>query len=155
MSLGHELLTIYPDLDLIDDVLLRDDGAGEYIHTWNDPRPQPTPEEIQAAVIPAKRLKLKAKINELTAAKIGAIFNLPANSNLLIIKQLNASARTTELQDIKINGGSLNEEEQLEFDAIKAIWNRIKALRLAGAQLEEIVENADPDTFDINAGWPE
>lgn len=53
VALANCLLHIYPDLDLRTGCLLQDDGAGPYIAAWNDPRPQPTPDEIAAAEHPA------------------------------------------------------------------------------------------------------
>jgi len=101
----------------------------------------------------AKLTKLKVEIDYLTASKIALIFNLPAKGNDLLIKQLNATARTTELQDIKLSGGVLTTAEQVEMDSIKAIWVRVKALRAYGNFLESEV---DVDiNIDINNGWPE
>jgi len=119
----------------------------------SDPNRLVTALELSAA----KKLKLKADIDDLTAAKIAAIFGLelePKSSELLI-KQINASARVSDLQQIVISGGSLSVVETAERDAIQAIWNRVKELRAYGAGLEVTVASADPDTFDINAGWPE
>ena len=59
MTLSQVLLYIYPDLvfgpgapvQLVDD----NDGQGLHIASWNDPRPQPTPAEIAAAMLPATK----------------------------------------------------------------------------------------------------
>jgi len=103
----------------------------------------------------AKKLKLKADIDDLTASKIASIFGLEPKSNELLIKQINASARVSDLQQIVISGGSLSAEEQAEQDAIKAIWDRVKLLRSHGKTLVSTVDSANPEAFDINLGWPE
>jgi len=43
------LRQIYPTIDLNADVLVQDDGDGEYIAEWNYDQPQPTAEELDAA----------------------------------------------------------------------------------------------------------
>ena len=54
MSLNGILAYLYPGIDLLNSVKLQDDGAGPYIAKWNDPRPQPTQADIDAAAIPAQ-----------------------------------------------------------------------------------------------------
>ena len=46
--LAQTLLFLYPDLDTEYTVLMVDNGDGSdpYIESWNDPRPQPTAQEI-------------------------------------------------------------------------------------------------------------
>jgi hypothetical protein len=55
MSLSTTLAYLFPSIrfGLGGDCELRDDGAGVYIAAWSRPEPQPTPEEIEAARIPA------------------------------------------------------------------------------------------------------
>lgn len=55
MSLAEKLKALgLTDEDFVSTVMLRDDGQGPYIAAWNHPTlPQPTPEQIEAAVIPA------------------------------------------------------------------------------------------------------
>lgn len=52
-DLALRLLKIYPDLDLRDTVRVQDDsdGRGPYIAVWNDPRPQPSLEQLAAVVL--------------------------------------------------------------------------------------------------------
>jgi len=70
-------------------------------------------------------------------------------------KQRNMIARSVELSDIRIGGGSLNETEQAEQSAMQSIWDRIKAIRafsnVLGAGLTETTTQADITTAD----WPE
>lgn len=49
MELDKALFQLYPNIDFIDEVKLRDDGEGPYIFEWNRPEPQPTPAELDAA----------------------------------------------------------------------------------------------------------
>lgn len=49
MILSLAILQIYPDVDLLNTVIVRDDGNGEYIEVWNDPRPQPDQAALDAA----------------------------------------------------------------------------------------------------------
>jgi len=49
MELNKVVLQIYPDIDLIDTVILQNDGQGAYIARWDDPRSQPSEAELQAA----------------------------------------------------------------------------------------------------------
>lgn len=155
MSLTNNLLAIYPDLDLLTDVRVRDDGNGSYIERWDDPRPQPSPSEIEEAVIPSERIILVDSVNLIASDKISSIFSLPSNSNELLIKQLNASARVAELQDIQINGNPLTTEEQVEMDTIRAVWDKIKSIRSKGAELKKLISISDPSFVDIESGWPE
>lgn len=48
MELDKALFQLFPDIDFMDEVLLRDDGEGPYIYEWNRPEPQPTPAELEA-----------------------------------------------------------------------------------------------------------
>ncbi len=54
-SLSQCIAHIYPDVDFVRGCILQDDadGSGPRIVSWNDPRPQPSADEIAAAVKPA------------------------------------------------------------------------------------------------------
>ncbi len=67
-----ELLYIYPDLDVEVTVIVQDDGNGNgpVIVQWNDPRPQPTQAELDAAELPAAQ---QAKILQLKSSCKNAI----------------------------------------------------------------------------------
>ena len=61
------LLHLYPELTFgqdgeAADCVLRDDGAGPYIAAWNRPEPQPTPEQIAAAMLPAAQAQMASRI---------------------------------------------------------------------------------------------
>ena len=63
--IADALLYIYPDLDLRRKVILQDDGDGNgmRIAVWNDPRPQPTAQQIADAALPAAKAIKIAAIN--------------------------------------------------------------------------------------------
>lgn len=49
MELDKALAQLFPGINFLYDVELRDDGDGPYIAAWNRPEPQPTPAELEAA----------------------------------------------------------------------------------------------------------
>lgn len=61
---------IYPDLDFRTGCLLQDDGAGVYIVAWNDPRPQPSAQQISDAELPAAKSLRIAEINAECRARL-------------------------------------------------------------------------------------
>lgn len=80
-----------------------------------------------------------------------------ANSKILAIasewKQRNMIARSLELEREERINGPLSAPDQAELDAMMAIWDRIKAIRVHSDSLEADID-VDINT-DINAGWPE
>lgn len=98
-------------------------------------------------------LDVKRAINDISDQKIAAIFGKAARSSDLMIAQQNATARCVELVSV---GANRTVAEQAEFDAINAIWARIKSIRNYSNSLYTLVaQNADPASVDITAGWPE
>ena len=55
MDIGQILFFLFPDASPIMDWSVEDMGAGPSITRWNRPEPQPTPDEIAAAVLPAAK----------------------------------------------------------------------------------------------------
>lgn len=51
-------------------------------------------------------------------------------------KQRNLIARSVELAETLATVGALTTDEQAELDAIKAVWNQVKAIRTASGQAE-------------------
>lgn len=49
MNKAIAILYLYPDAISGIDFVVRDNGDGQYIHSWNLPYPQPTEEELLAA----------------------------------------------------------------------------------------------------------
>ena len=184
MALADQLLYIYPDLDLGITVRLQSNTNGDFIEYWGDARPQPTQTELDAALVPAKRKKLKQDIDDLTANKIAGLFGKEPRSFDLSVKQQNAQARVTELmeiesvgskrlsalQEVLISGGTLTSSEmtekmallagvltapeEAEKSATQSTFTLIKSIRMHGKTLIADLATADPDTFDINIGWP-
>jgi len=184
MTLSTLLLYIYPDLDLIYGAEVHLINGTYQIVSWHDPRPQPTQAELDAVIIPAKRQKLEQDIDDLAATKIAGLFGKPPHSIELSVKQQNAQARVTELmelesvgskrlavlQEILISGGTLTSAEMTEKMGLLAgvltsaelaektatqdAFTFIKSIRANGSSLKVSLATSDPDTFDINIGWP-
>ena len=57
------LAVLFPGIDLLRDVILRDDadGRGVYIAEWNRPEAQPTIEQLAAVLLPEPNLALTAR----------------------------------------------------------------------------------------------
>lgn len=68
-------------------------------------------------------------------------------------KQRNMIARSLELEREERINGPLAAPEQAEFDAMTAVWDRIKLIRAHSDTIEAAID-VDINT-DINAGWPE
>lgn len=148
---------IYPDLDigLYGAVQLVDlaDGKGPRVSVWNDPRPQPTKEELIAVIPEVKRSRLNTAIDDLAAQKIADLFKLPPKSPELLIKQINYNARASDLLS-KVNSGLLlTVDEEMELEAIRSLWETIKNIRTTSKQLKQNLTVADVDTFNIQEGW--
>lgn len=68
---------IYPDLDFRIGCILQDDGFGVYIKAWNDPRPQPTEQQIADAALPAAKAVRIAAINTECKSRLFARYGQP------------------------------------------------------------------------------
>lgn len=68
--LSRTLIYMYPGIDLERDVIVVEEGSGPYIARWNDPRPQPTPEEIEAARPAAEAWWARRNMPTLTPAQL-------------------------------------------------------------------------------------
>lgn len=77
--IADALLYIYPDLDLRRKVILQDDGDGNgmRIAVWNDPRPQPTAQQIVDAQLPIAKEARIAAINSECKARLFARYGPP------------------------------------------------------------------------------
>ena len=51
-DLAERLAALFPGIDLVTDVEVRDDGRGPRIAAWHRPEPKPTPAELAAVVVP-------------------------------------------------------------------------------------------------------
>ena len=70
VNIGEMLAYMFPKGRSFIDWVVKDDGAGPFIETWNRPEPQPTPAEIAAAVLPATKAARIAQINAECKARI-------------------------------------------------------------------------------------
>jgi hypothetical protein len=55
------LRVLFPDIDLVDDVEILNEGEGPRITRWNRPEPQPTEARLRAVVVPPPILTLTAR----------------------------------------------------------------------------------------------
>jgi len=62
-------------------------------------------------------------------------------------KQANYNARASELIDKKASGQQLTQDEQIELDSIRSVWETVKNIRLASDSIEIEIDNL----VDINA----
>jgi hypothetical protein len=90
-----------------------------------------------------------AKVKALAYAKIIAF--LPE------WKQSNCNARLNELNEARFSR-PLTESEQAEVEAMRALWNRAKAIRAASdvheANLAALATFAAVQQYDITSNWP-
>ena len=73
MSLADALVYLRPGIDLAA-TLIGDRNGVAVIERWADPRPQPTPAEIDAAALPAAKARRIADINAECRARLIARF---------------------------------------------------------------------------------
>lgn len=91
--------------------------------------------------------------NPQTRAAYSALVKAEAKRRITEIvpiwKQINLTARAVELADKKTTG-SLTQDDEKEMAAIRAIWEKVKAIRDFSNHLEE-----EPITTDFRrAKWP-
>jgi hypothetical protein len=60
-DIAVRLSVLFPGIDLVTDVEIRDDGSGPRIAAWHRPEPKPTPAELAAVVVPPPVLALTAR----------------------------------------------------------------------------------------------
>ena len=66
-----------------------------------------------------------------------------------LIKQLNANMRANELNDIR-HGRALTPEEEAEATALRALADKIKAIRAAS----NVLEPSPPEDYALDSHWP-
>lgn len=78
-SLSQCLAHIYPDLDFERGCILQDDadGNGPRIVAWNDPRPQPSAQQIADAQLPIAKEARIASINAECKSRLFARYGQP------------------------------------------------------------------------------
>lgn len=127
------ILNIYPDAKNISCT-----GRDYSGIQWDDPRGVPTLEQCNLAWAAIKEQRRVASIKTEAQARIYAI--APQ------WKQANFTARSVELTYLKVSR-TLTAEEQSEWDAMTAIWDRVKAIRAHSGELE--VDER------LKSSWPE
>lgn len=102
----------------------------EWVALGNVADPEKTVEQIEAERV--------ASIKQTAGLKIVAM--LPE------WKQRNLLARSVELQNKVLGGTALTVEEQGELDAIQALWDKVKTIRLISDNAE--VQGTQPQDVD-------
>jgi hypothetical protein len=91
------------------------------------------PDNATAEEIAAAAAALSGVLSQLAIDEQVAAINAKAHHDIVAIapewRQRNMIARTTELQDKRINGLALTEGEEAEIIAMRGIWSQIKAIR--------------------------
>lgn len=95
MTLALQIKEIYPNIDLENNVKLRDDGDGAYIEEWNYSKKQPTQAELDAVKEQAQQKEQEIKNKQQQAAQI--IKTVSEDELILAVFGLLDSTRKTEL----------------------------------------------------------
>ncbi|PCJ56755.1 MAG: hypothetical protein COA65_10175 [Rhodospirillaceae bacterium] len=69
-------------------------------------------------------------------------------------KQRNMNMRATELQEIRIDGGTLSSGEQAEVVALKAVAAWIKTVRAASGTIEKDIGTQTVADMEADGRWP-
>lgn len=119
---------------------------------WQDPQTQPP--TIQEILAEKSRLEALMLVGAVKAEAQRRIIALTGKSNLqdCMIKQFNALMRAGQLTDKRVSGGTLTAEEETEAAVLRAMADRIKAIRAAS----DVIEAMSPIPVDYNADkwWP-
>lgn len=165
-SLSQCLAHIYPDLDFELGCVLQDDadGNGPRIVAWNDPRPQPTPDEIEVAAKPAavaivtQRIKSERDRRKELGVTVGAHrfhSDDPSRIQQLGLVMMGASM-PAGIKWKTMDGTFADMTPTLAQQVFAAQAQRDMTLfavceqHIAGARAAD-----DPLKYDYSAGWPD
>jgi len=122
----------------------------DYLHVV--PR-SPSEAELTAMLRPhglrgplAEPVDIKAEAQRRIIALTGA-----ADLNGCLVKQLNATMRANELNDKRIGGAQLTEDEEAEAAGLRALAAGIKAIRARSDAIEAL--SPIPADFDADQRW--
>lgn len=147
-------------------VFLIDDGEGPYIKQWNDPRPQPTPEQIETARLPAERASVIERIKAERDRRKGEgvyvgvnRFHSDSDSRIqqlgLVILGANIPAN---LQWKTMGTGFVTMTQTLAGQIFGATAQRdITVFAVAESHIAAIAALTDADAvlaYDYSTGWP-
>jgi len=158
-----------PGIDTLNGVVLAEINGGQEIVAWNDPRPQPTQAEIDAAILPAKRAQIIEQINAERDRREQLHFPYAGkliDSDPVSVQRITVASSTAQMALAANVPFSLDwscaDNSILTLDAI-GVLGMMQALGLHGVHLhyygralKSAVEvSEDPESIDILTGWPE
>lgn len=163
LSIAH----LFPYIDFERECVLVDNGAGPYIAQWNRPEPQPTEQEIAAAMLPAaqasivQRIKAERDKRKFEGVTVGAHrFHSDPDSRTqqlgLVILGANIPP---SLQWKTIGGAFVTMTQTLAGQIFGATAARDTAM-FANAEthiaaVQAMTDAADVLAYDYSTGWPE
>lgn len=182
MNIAQAILHIYPDMDPLQSFRVQDEGSGSYIAIWNDPRPQPTTAELDAAwaamhpprtkhdAATAKQTSIDAHANAMRAQITAGV----SKAEMAGWYRKEREARAYKLSGLAVDAPSLDQEATARGITLAALVDLViaKADKLAGLEAQiagntgkhnDAVDalNADAtatvaqiDGYDYSAGWP-
>lgn len=168
-SLSIGLKHLFPDADFVDQIVVVNDGDGERIAAWNYPAPQPSVEEIEAAVLPALR---QQQIDAVTQERVRR------NNSFFVFRGKRIAVDRTSKDDIAGAHGDWltgtptenwpggwktmdNEyvpipDQATWMEFYRAMTSRGTANFMHAQMLKaQISASDDPLSIDVTAGWPE
>lgn len=160
---------LIPGIDFLSECVIEDHGNGPYIAQWNRPEPQPTVEEINAAILPAKRAQIIQKINaerdrreQLDFPYLGKrIQSDPVSVQRITVASSTASMALSAGVPFELDW-SCADNSLLTLDAMgvlgmmQALGSHGLALHMHSRGLKAaVLESDDPESIDLLTGWPE
>lgn len=160
---------LFPDIDMLNECVLQDDGSGPYIAQWNRPEPQPTQAEIEAAMLPARRVAVIAQINAERDRREQTSFpylGKQIDSDPVSVQRITVATNTAQMA---LSAGvpfelqwACADNSLLTLDAVgvlgmmQALGSYGLALHMYARALKSAVSASDdPESIDILTGWPE
>ncbi|MFZ5658782.1 MAG: XkdW family protein [Pseudomonadota bacterium] len=182
MNIAQAILHLYPDMDPLHSFRVQDDGAGPYLAAWHDPRPQPTPAELEHAWVAMHppRTKQNAATDKQTAIDQHAnairaqITAGVSKAEMAGWYRKEREARAYKASGLSTDAPSLDAEATARGVTLAALVDLViaKADRLAALEAQiagtagrhsDAVDAllADPastveqiDAYDYTSGWP-
>ena len=108
--LANVLLYMFPYADPRRDFVVRNDGGEDYISEWNLPQPQPTRQEIEAAMNSSEFIKAIEDKEKADTDRLEAVKELKKNRGLLLksLDDIRAEITTgTKEKDLRVALGAL------------------------------------------------
>ena len=161
--LAQTLKSLFPGIDLETDCTLVDEGQGPRIARWNRPEPQPTADQIAAAIRPAalalvtQRIKADRDRRKVLGTPVGPnTFHGDPDSRIQQIGLVMMGASLpTGIMWKTVGGAFVEMTPQLAGQIFQATASRDVALFAAAeAHIAAAAASTDPLAYDFSAGWP-